>query len=110
MDAAHLTSTQWLKEDRDWCFRDENGTHLVRLPLRQLTDFDHGLASIQFRPDPRLVRAPVAQPRCYMVQRTARPQPHQPEDTLPPFPPMPYLSTRPEGNFQRVVFDALTAI
>ncbi|XP_013615283.1 PREDICTED: uncharacterized protein LOC106321578 [Brassica oleracea var. oleracea] len=34
MDAAHLLSTQWLKEDRDWCFRDENGTHLVRLPLR----------------------------------------------------------------------------
>ncbi|XP_013613790.1 PREDICTED: uncharacterized protein LOC106319953 [Brassica oleracea var. oleracea] len=34
MDAAHLISTQWLKEDRDWCFRDENGTHLVRLPLR----------------------------------------------------------------------------
>ncbi|KAF2533033.1 hypothetical protein F2Q70_00031304 [Brassica cretica] len=80
------------------------------LPLCQLMDFDHGLASIQFRPDPRLVRAPVAQPRRYTVQRTAGPQPHQPEDTLPPFPPMPDMSTRPEGDFQRVVVDALTAI
>ena len=110
MDAAHLTSAQWLKEDRDWCFRDENSTHLVRLPLLQLTDFNHSLASIQFRPDPSLVRAPVAQLHRYTVQRTAGPQPHQPEDTLPPFPPMQYMSTRPEGDFQRVVVDALTAI
>ncbi|KAF2574474.1 hypothetical protein F2Q70_00004169 [Brassica cretica] len=29
---------------------------------------------------------------------------------LPPFPPMPDMSTRPEGDFQRVVVDALTAI
>ena len=39
MDAAHLTSAQWLKHDRDWCFRDEDGIHLVRLPLQSLTDF-----------------------------------------------------------------------
>ncbi|KAF2563293.1 hypothetical protein F2Q70_00016416 [Brassica cretica] len=90
--------------------KDENGTHLVRLPLRQLTDFDHGLASIQFRPDPRLVRAPSAQPRRYTVQRTAGPQPHQPEAALPPFPPMPDMSTRPEGDFHHVVVDALTTI
>ncbi|KAF2602792.1 hypothetical protein F2Q70_00025962 [Brassica cretica] len=38
------------------------------------------------------------------------PQPHQPEAALPPFPPMPDMSTRPEGDFQRVVVDALTAI
>ncbi|WZZ35028.1 hypothetical protein YC2023_018429 [Brassica napus] len=55
MDAAHLTSTQWLKEDRDWCFRDEDGTHFVRLPLRPLMDFDHGLTNIQFCPDPCLL-------------------------------------------------------
>ena len=48
MDASHLTSAQWLKDDRDWCFRDEDGTHLVRLPLRTLTDFNHGLSRIQF--------------------------------------------------------------
>ncbi|KAF3503464.1 hypothetical protein F2Q69_00043094 [Brassica cretica] len=36
--------------------------------------------------------------------------PHQPEAALPPFPPMPDMSTRPEGDFQRVVVDALTAI
>ncbi|KAF3504704.1 hypothetical protein F2Q69_00041039 [Brassica cretica] len=83
MDAAHLTSAQWLKNDRD---------------------------CIKFRPHPRLVQSPVAQPRRYTVQRTAGPQPHQPEEALPPFPPMPDMSTRPEEGFQRVVNDALTAI
>ncbi|KAH0862497.1 hypothetical protein HID58_079708 [Brassica napus] len=96
--------------DRDWCFRDEDDTHLVRLPLHTLTDFDHGLNIIQFRPDPRLLRAPVTMPRRYTVQQPGGPQPHQPEAALPPFPPMPDMSTRHEGNFQRVVVDALTAI
>ena len=109
MDAAHLTSAQWLKEDRDWCFRDENSTHLVSLRLRTLTEFDHGLASIQFCPDPRLLHAPATIPRRYKVQRPGGPQLHQPEAALPPFPPMPDMSTRPEGDFQRVVVDALTA-
>ena len=81
-----------------------------RLVLQGLTDFAHGLTSIQFRPNPRLIRTPAAQPRCYTVQRPGGPQPHQPEYTLPPFPPMPDMSTRPEGDFQRVVVDALTAI
>ncbi|KAF3564500.1 hypothetical protein DY000_02015056 [Brassica cretica] len=49
-------------------------------------------------------------PRHYTVQRPGGPQPHQPEAALPPFPPMPDMSTRPEGDFQRVVVDALTAI
>ncbi|KAF3503469.1 hypothetical protein F2Q69_00043093 [Brassica cretica] len=49
-------------------------------------------------------------PRRYTVQRPGGPQPHQPEAALPPFPPMPDMSTRPEGDFQRVVVDALTAI
>ncbi|KAF3578462.1 hypothetical protein DY000_02031226 [Brassica cretica] len=56
-------------EDCNSCFREENDTHLVRLPLHTLTDFDHGLASIQFRPDPRLLRAPATMPRRYTVQR-----------------------------------------
>ncbi|KAF3544577.1 hypothetical protein DY000_02006673 [Brassica cretica] len=110
MDAAHLTSAQWLKDDRDWCFRDEDGIHLVWLPLQSRTDFAHGLRSIQFRPEPRRVRAAAAQPRCYTVQRPGGPQPHRPEDALPRFPPMPGMSAHPEGNFQRVVVDALTAI
>ncbi|KAF3506257.1 hypothetical protein F2Q69_00006547 [Brassica cretica] len=101
---------QWLKDDHNWSFKVGDGIRLVRLPLRSLTDFSHGLSSIQFRPDPRLIRAPVAQRRGYTVQRTAGPQPHQHEDALPPFPPMPDMSTRPEGDFQRVVVDALTAI
>ncbi|KAF3547427.1 hypothetical protein DY000_02007578 [Brassica cretica] len=110
IDAAHLTSAQWLKDDRDWCFRDEDGVHLVRLPLWSLTDFSHGLNIIQFRPDPRRVRAPAAQPRSYTVQRPGGPQPHQLEDALPPFPPMPDMSTRREGDFECVVVDALSAI
>ncbi|KAF2610160.1 hypothetical protein F2Q70_00012034 [Brassica cretica] len=44
------------------------------------------------------------------LQRPGGPQPHQPEAALPPFPPMPDMSTRPEGDFQCVVVDALTAI
>ncbi|KAF3573703.1 hypothetical protein F2Q69_00058890 [Brassica cretica] len=51
-----------------------------------------------------------AQPRRYTVQHPAGAQPHQPEDALPPFPPMPDMSTHPEGDFQRVVVDVLTAI
>ncbi|KAF2537568.1 hypothetical protein F2Q68_00019363 [Brassica cretica] len=107
---AHLTSAKWLKDDRDWCFRDEDGIHLVRLPLQSLTDFAHGLSSIHFRPDPRRVRAPATQPRRYTVQRPGGPQPHRPKEALPPFPPMTDMSTHPEGDFQRVVVDALTAI
>ncbi|KAF3511425.1 hypothetical protein F2Q69_00006589 [Brassica cretica] len=49
-------------------------------------------------------------PRRYTVQRPGGPQSHQPEAALSPFPPMPDMSTRPEGDFQRVVVDALTAI
>ena len=64
--------------------------------------------SIQFHPDPRLLRTPSTMPRRYTVQRPGGPQSHQPEATLPPFPPMPDMSTRPEGDFQRVVVDALT--
>ncbi|KAF3509551.1 hypothetical protein F2Q69_00006035 [Brassica cretica] len=52
---------------------------------------------------------PEAQPRHYTVQRPSGAQPHQPEDALPPFPPIPDMSTRPEGYFQHVVVDALTA-
>ncbi|KAH0849161.1 hypothetical protein Bca4012_097478 [Brassica carinata] len=49
-------------------------------------------------------------PLRYTVQRPGGPQPHQPEAALPPFPPMPDMSTLPEEDFQRVVVDALTAI
>ena len=55
MDTAHLRSAQWLKDDRDWSFKVGDGIHLVRLPVRSLTDFSHGLNIIQFRPDPRRV-------------------------------------------------------
>ncbi|KAF3504024.1 hypothetical protein F2Q69_00040679 [Brassica cretica] len=90
--------------------RDEDDIHLVRLPLQSLADFAHGLSRIHFRPDARRVRAPAAQPRRYTVQRPGGPQPHRPKEALPPFPPMPDMSTRPEGDFHRVVVDALTAI
>ena len=64
MDAAHLTSTQWLKDDRDWCLRDEDGIHLVRLPLQSLTDFAHGLSSIQSD-------LTLAESECQQPSRTA---------------------------------------
>lgn len=43
MDEAHLTSAQWLKDDRYWCFRAEDGPCLIQLPHRALTDFSAGL-------------------------------------------------------------------
>ncbi|KAF3514516.1 hypothetical protein F2Q69_00006489 [Brassica cretica] len=46
--------------------------------------------------------------RRWASDQTSR-HPHQPEAAFPPFPPMPDMSTRPEGDFQRVVVDALTA-
>ncbi|KAF3583368.1 hypothetical protein F2Q69_00027590 [Brassica cretica] len=52
--------TTWLKDDRDWSFKDGDGIRLVRLPLLSFMDFFHGLSSIQFRPDHRLVQVPVA--------------------------------------------------
>ncbi|KAF2610728.1 hypothetical protein F2Q70_00013108 [Brassica cretica] len=63
-----------------------------------------------FRPDQRLLCAPATIPRRYTVHRPGGPQPHQPEAALPPFPPMQDMSTHPEGDFQRVVVNALTAI
>ena len=99
MDAAHLTSGQWLKDNRYWSFWDADGLHLVELSLRALTDFDTGLPNIQFHPDPCLLRAPSTMPQCYMVQRPGGPQPDQPEAAVPPFPPMLDMSTRPEGDF-----------
>ena len=110
MDAAHLKSAQWLKDDRYWCFRAEDGSRLFQLPNRALTDLSEGPPSIQFHPDPHLLRTPSTMPRRYMVQRPGGPQPHQPEAALLPFPPMPDMSTRPEGDFQHVVVDAFTAI
>ncbi|KAF3529265.1 hypothetical protein DY000_02039710 [Brassica cretica] len=49
-------------------------------------------------------------PRRYTAQRPGGHQQGQPAAAFPPFPPMPDMSTRPEGDFQRVVVDALTAI
>ncbi|KAF2574079.1 hypothetical protein F2Q70_00002910 [Brassica cretica] len=49
-------------------------------------------------------------PRRYTVQRAGGPHHEQPVAALAPFQPMLDLSTRPEGDFQRVVVYALTAI
>ncbi|KAF3569106.1 hypothetical protein DY000_02016118 [Brassica cretica] len=63
-----------------------------------------------FHPNPLLLRTPSTMPLRYTLQQAGGPQQEQPEAALPPFPPMPDMSTRPEGDFQRVVVDALTAI
>ncbi|KAF3569109.1 hypothetical protein DY000_02016113 [Brassica cretica] len=65
---AHLTSAHCLKDNRYWSFRDEDGTHLVDLPHRALTHFSGGLTSIQFHPNPLLLRAPSTMPRRYTMQ------------------------------------------
>ena len=68
MDASHLTSAHWLKDDRFWTFRDVDDTHLIELPMRSVTDFSEGLASIQFHPDRASSVPPSTMPRCYTVQ------------------------------------------
>ncbi|KAF2556744.1 hypothetical protein F2Q68_00015934 [Brassica cretica] len=65
---------------------------------------------IQFCPNPNLLRAPSTMPRYYTMQRLGGPQQGQSAAAFPPFPPMLDMSTRPEGDFQRVVVDALTDI
>ncbi|KAF3540106.1 hypothetical protein F2Q69_00022417 [Brassica cretica] len=110
MDAAHLTSAQWLKDNHYWSFRHADGPRLGKLPFCALTDFNSCLPNIQFHPELRLFRASSTMPRRYTVQRPGGPQPDQPEAALPPFPRMPDISTHPEGDLQRVVVDALIAI
>ncbi|KAF3548645.1 hypothetical protein DY000_02006784 [Brassica cretica] len=63
MDAARLSSAHWLKDGR-----------LIELPRRSVTDFSGGLTSIQFHPDPRLLRAPSTMPSRYTIQRAGGPQ------------------------------------
>ncbi|KAF2553242.1 hypothetical protein F2Q68_00033973 [Brassica cretica] len=65
------------------------------------------LTSIQFHPNPNLLRAPSTMPRRYTVQRPGGHQQGQSAAAFPPFPPMRDMSTRPDGDFQRVVVDTL---
>ena len=83
MDAVHLTSTtstQWLKDSRFWSFRDGEGTHLIELPRRSVTDIAGDLARNQFHPDP------ATMPRRCAAPRATRAHQEQPEAPLPPFP------------------------
>ncbi|KAF3486401.1 hypothetical protein F2Q69_00052740 [Brassica cretica] len=91
-------------------FSDEDGPHLVQLPHRALTDFSAGLTIIQFHPNPNLLRAPSTMPCRYTVQRPGGHQQGQSAAAFPLFPPMRDMSTRPKGDFQRVIVDAFTAI
>ncbi|KAF3590066.1 hypothetical protein F2Q69_00029766 [Brassica cretica] len=75
-----------------------------------LCKMEPSLASIRFCPNPNLLRAPSTMPRYYTMQRLGGPQQGQSAAAFPPFPPMPDMSTRPEGDFQRVVVDSLTDI
>ena len=63
MDAAHLTSAYWLKDNHYWSFRDEDGTHLVELP----PSCTHGLLR---RPRQHLV-SPQPAPPLYSIDHAA---------------------------------------
>ncbi|KAF2596958.1 hypothetical protein F2Q68_00009364 [Brassica cretica] len=90
-----------VRDREPWPRQPEDG----HIPL-----FDHFADTQKAAKSLECRNPPAAQLRRYTVMRPGGPQPHQPEDALPPFPPMPVMSTRPEGDFQRVVVDALTAI
>ncbi|KAF2553170.1 hypothetical protein F2Q68_00034029 [Brassica cretica] len=68
------------------------------------------MATVQVYYNRERARRASEVPRRYTVQRAGGPQQEQPEAALSPLPPMPDMSTRPEGDFQRVVVDAFTAI
>ena len=67
---------------------------LGRATHRALTYFSAGLPCIQFDPNPNLVRAPSTMPRRYTMQRPGGPQQGH---SAAAFPPMPDMSTCPEG-------------
>ena len=109
MDTAHLTSTHWLEDGCFWTFRDANGTHLIELPRHSVTDFSG------------------ASPASSFTQICASYVPHRPCRTATPYSELEDLNrsshdqhfhhsryarhaTHPEGDFQRIVVDALTAI
>ncbi|KAH0884129.1 hypothetical protein HID58_060225 [Brassica napus] len=54
LDAAHLTSTQWLKEGCYWSYVDEDSGHLLELPQQTVTEFDGDVTRLAFHLDPIL--------------------------------------------------------
>ena len=109
MDTAHLTYVHWLKDDCFRSFRDAAGTHLLQLPQRKVTDIQGELASLEFHPDPLLLRNLANIPRRRPTPRAARAV-AQPQPEIPDFPHIPDILMHDHGDFQHVVVDALHAI
>ncbi|KAF2615239.1 hypothetical protein F2Q70_00012488 [Brassica cretica] len=74
------------------------------------TDIHHPTLRLRFMPDPQLLRDLPAIPRRPLGVRRARATQGPPEEPLPDFPIIPDIPMRDQGDFQRVVVDALCAI
>ncbi|KAH0929039.1 hypothetical protein HID58_014766 [Brassica napus] len=80
------------------------------MPNRTITDFDYSVERLRLMPDAQLLRDLLAIPRRPPGVRRARATQGPPEAPLPYFPNIPDIPMRDQGDFQRVVVDALCAI
>ncbi|KAF2578983.1 hypothetical protein F2Q68_00005011 [Brassica cretica] len=100
----------WLKEELFWSFRIGNQHPLLPMPNMMITDFDDKIDRLRFMPDSQLLRDLPAIPHRPPGVRRARATQGPPEAPLPDFPIIPDIHMPDQGDFQRVVVDALRAI
>ncbi|KAG5397449.1 hypothetical protein IGI04_019263 [Brassica rapa subsp. trilocularis] len=91
-------------------FRIRNQNRLLQMPNRTITDFDYSVKRLWLLPDAQLLRDLPAIPRRPPGLRRARATQGPTKAPLPDFPNIPYIPMRDQGDFQRVVVDALRAI
>ncbi|KAH0917435.1 hypothetical protein HID58_025095 [Brassica napus] len=100
----------WLKENLLWSLRIGNQHRLLQMPNRTITYFDYVIERLRLLPDAQVLHDLPAIPRRPPVLRRARATQGPPEAPLPDFPHIPDIPMRDQGDFQRVVVDALSAI
>ncbi|KAF2558168.1 hypothetical protein F2Q68_00014884 [Brassica cretica] len=105
-----MMNSDWLKEKLLWSFRIGNQHRLLQMPNRTITDFDYSVKRLRFLPDAQLFRdlpaIPRRPPRLHRARATQGPT----KGPLPDFQNIPYIPMRDQGDFQRVVVDALRMV
>ncbi|XP_056853893.1 uncharacterized protein LOC130503231 [Raphanus sativus] len=109
MDEQHLTHCVWLNESLLWFFRIDRRFRMFQLPHASLTDFDHQVDRIRFRPDDEFLLELTTESRQEPMERGVGGSQAAPAAPLPDFPDIPDVPM-PEADFQRTVMSALRAI
>ncbi|KAF3507086.1 hypothetical protein F2Q69_00006932 [Brassica cretica] len=91
-------------------FRDAACTRSLQVHQLIATDFQGELTRLEFHPELLLLRDPANRPRRRPMPQAARAPHEHREAPLPDFPIIPDIPMRDQGDFQRVVVDALHAI